>query len=188
MIACSRNHAARFIGLLRTFVERQHAQAHRCHRARPSAATRRPQPPATASDAQWSAHTSRPKRKIFEHPFEIPSRNRNPRSQQRQERKDNAICRDCPNEAIQDRTRCTSCNEKHRARRPQSADKRRTTTNCTDPATQRRLLPDVAKRGDPQPQVNKPTAIRPRRRARQRVNLKLQQPLQLKPPEPPVEP
>ena len=140
------------------------------------------------NSADTAAPTNRPKRKIFEHPFEIPSRKRKTRSQKRQERKENAICRDCPNEAIPDRTRCMSCNEKHRARRQQSADKRRAATNCTDQTTQRRLLPDVAKREDPQPQVKKPTAIRPRRRARQRVNLKLQQPLQLKPPEPPVEP
>ena len=126
---------------------------------------------------------SRLKRKIFEHPFKIPARQRKPRSQHRQERKDNAICRECPNQTMPDRTRCTSCNEKHLARRRQSAEKRRTTTNCSVPIQERLPIPAVFQCENPQPQANKPTPIRPRPRSRRGVNKNLQRPFLQNPPE-----
>lgn len=135
---------------------------------------------------------SRPKRKVFEHPFEIPTKPRNPKRNHRQERKEAGICRDCPDNAVPGRVRCSACAEKHRvARRHNTVQPLAAKGPNTHPPTASRnetpiqtALPitGAAQRDVCPPQQIKPIAIRPRPRRRVAVDKKLQNSLPLDPP------
>ena len=146
-----------------------------------------------------SLGTNHPKRNIFEHPFKLPERKRKTGLRSRQERKEVGICRDCPNEAVPDQVRCSSCAGKHRTWRQHNKEQRLSSEGATphqptpgnsETTLQKSLPIDVIAEGkSPAPKKNGPTAIRPHPRTRGRVNKNLQQYLPMyQQPDPPVSP
>ena len=138
-------------------------------------------------DVSQHTPTNRPKRKVFEHPFEIPTREQKPKRNRRHERKEAGICRDCPNNTVPGRVRCSTCAERHRVARRRNSETRRVAqcTNIHPPTPSSSEIPvqtalpitGAAEREATPPQRIKPTAIRPRPRSRRRVNKDLQRPM-----------
>ena len=70
-------------------------------------------PARAQTKAAKPAYGKRPKNARLT-PHERKERNRKASAQRRQNRKEQGLCKDCPNRAAEGHTRCADCAEKHR--------------------------------------------------------------------------